>query len=77
MKNPFANVDKKKSKIKLQQIEKGQVKLKKKGRPRRPNMVKKLIKIDQVLYAQVIKLAESENTTIAAILARALKKELN
>ena len=77
MENPFLNVDTKKAIIKAQQREKDNVMIKRRGRPRRPNMVKKLIKVDEVLYAQVGKLAEEEHTTIASIIARSLKKELS
>ncbi len=77
MKNAFSNVDKNKAAIKSQQKTPTGVGLKKRGRPKRPNMVRKLIKVDEVLYAQVAELAATEHTTIASIISRALKKELS
>ena len=78
MENPFENLDKNPLvKIPLQEKKGGNVSRKKRGRPQRPNMVKKTIKVDVVLYQQISQKAEEENTTIAALLARAMKRELN
>ena len=76
MKNAFSDVDVGQANIANQEKRENKIVAKTSGRPRRPNMVKKLIKVDKVLYAQIGKLAASENTTIASIIARALKKEL-
>ena len=76
MKNAFQNVDAEVSTIKSQQLTSNGIDVKGKGRPKKPNMVKKLIKVDKVLYAQIGQLADREHTTIAAIISRALKKEL-
>ena len=76
MKNPFANIDTKISKIKSQQKDGNEIIIKKRGRPIRPNMVKKLIKVDEVLYQEIANQAIVENTTIASIIGRALRNEL-
>ena len=77
MKNPFQVVDQKKSTIKKQQKLGTQIITKKRGRPPRPNMVKKLVKVDQVLYKQISDKANKEHTSIAAVLTRAMQHELS
>lgn len=74
--NPFQKVDVKKSSIKKQQVVDGQVVRKKRGRPKRPNMVKKLIKVDRVLYDRLSACAKSEHTTIASLLSQGIRKVL-
>ena len=75
--NPFQRVDVAKSSIKKQQIVDGHVVRKKRGRPRRPNMVKKLIKVDRVLYDRLSACAKSEHTTIASLLSQGIRKVLD
>ena len=77
MKNIFDEVDLSKSSIKMQQpVSDGSIGKKVTGRPKRPNMVKKIIKVDRYLYKRLAKRAEEEDTTIAAIISRALKRDL-
>lgn len=74
--NIFSNIDTAKNKIKLQQDEGKTIEVKKRGRPRRPNMVKKLIKVDKVLYQQLTKLANEQNTSIAHLISVGIRKVL-
>ena len=74
----FKKVDDGKHISPLQQKSNGVIQKKKKGRSRKPNMVKKLIKIDKVLYEQIKKNVDQEaGSTIAAFLDRAARRELN
>ena len=73
MLNPFSNVDSPKSSISLQQKIGSQIIKKKRGRTAKPNMVKKLVKVDVVLYQQLKEKADKDHTTIAALLAKGMK----
>lgn len=78
MKNSiFSNIDTKKNTIKLQQDSDEVIEVKKRGRPARPNMVKKLIKVDRVLYQQISELAQKKSTSIAYLLSLGMRKVLN
>ena len=58
MKNPFAKINASDAAIKMQEFRENKVLIKGRGRPRRPNMRKYLIKMDVVLQSQVTKKAE-------------------
>lgn len=78
MKNIFSRIDHPTSKIKTQAItETSTIIVAKRGRPSKPNMVKKLVKVDAVLYKRLSDRANRKCTTIAALLANAMKYELS
>ena len=72
-KNPFSQIDRAKGDIALQKVTETGVAKRTVGRPARPNMVRKLIKVDKTLYAQVAALAAKDDTTIAYLISKGLR----
>jgi hypothetical protein len=73
-KNPFEEIDRAKADIPLQQVVGDKVAKRNAGRPPRPNMVRKLIKVGKTLYAQISALAQKNDTTIASLISQGLRK---
>ena len=68
MKKSFNDVSFVKIKMQEQDQRSGDVKPKGRGRPRKPNMVKKLVKVDVTTYASLGDIAVAKSTTIASLL---------
>ena len=73
MDNPFGNIDTDKAKIPLQKREEGVVKKKKVGRPKRPNMVPYLIKMDKALHARLVQFAQEYGMNKSAVITKAVR----
>lgn len=73
--NLFHNIEKRTS-IKKQENLKGEIVLKRRGAPRKPNMIAKKIKVDSILYSQVRDRCKQEGTTISSFLSVAIREEL-
>lgn len=72
----FHNLEKK-SLIEKQENFDGLIIKKRRGAPKKPNMVAKKIKIDKILYKQVSDTCKSQGMTISSFLSIALRKELS